>query len=58
MALAIIGMRVVEVLFFVGIVGSAVVIVISSIEDMHELFGKTEHAVTTIDETQGSAGTQ
>jgi hypothetical protein len=58
MALAIIGMRLVEVMFFVGIAGSAVVIVISSVEDMRELFGKTEHAVTTIDETQGSAGMQ
>lgn len=42
MALVIVGMRLLEVLFFVGIVGSAVVVAITSIEDMHELLGKNE----------------
>lgn len=40
MWLALIAMRVVEVLFFVGMVGSAVVVVISFFEDWKELFGK------------------
>lgn len=34
------GMRLLEVLFFAGLVGSAVVVVISFIEDGKELFGK------------------
>ncbi len=42
MAIAIFGMRLLEVLFFVGIVGSAVVVIITSFEDMHELLGKNE----------------
>jgi hypothetical protein len=50
MALAIFGMRVIEAMFFLGIAGSAIVIVISSIEDMRELFGKNEHTTTAIDE--------
>jgi hypothetical protein len=33
-------MRVVEVLFFIGLAGSAVVVVISFIEDCQEIFGK------------------
>lgn len=40
MALVLIAMRFLEVLFFVGLAGSAVVIVISFIEDSRELFGK------------------
>jgi hypothetical protein len=36
------GMRLLEVMFFVGIVGSAVVVLITSFEDMYELFGPTE----------------
>jgi len=36
------GMRLLEVIFFTGIVGSAVVVLITSFEDMHELFGKSE----------------
>jgi hypothetical protein len=36
------GMRLLEVIFFVGILGSAVVVLITSFEDMHELFGKSE----------------
>jgi len=39
MELAIFAMRVLEVLFFVGLAGSAVVVVISFIEDAKELFG-------------------
>jgi hypothetical protein len=33
-------MRLIEVLFFAGIAGSAVVVVISFIEDVHELLGE------------------
>ena len=40
MHLAILGMRVLEVMFFVGLVGSTVVVIISFIEDGKELFGK------------------
>jgi hypothetical protein len=42
MGLAIFAMRVLEVMFFVGLVGSAVVVLISFIEDGKELFGKDE----------------
>ena len=42
MLLVLFGMRLLEVMFFVGIVGSAIVVLITSIEDMHELFGKSE----------------
>lgn len=44
MFLVLFGMRLLEVMFFVGIVGSAVVVLITSFEDMHELFGKSEEA--------------
>ena len=40
MHLAILGMRVLEVMFFVGLIGSTVVVIISFIEDGKELFGK------------------
>jgi hypothetical protein len=40
MILAILGMRLLEVMFFVGIVGSAVVVLLSFVEDWKELFGK------------------
>ncbi len=33
-------MRLLEVMFFVGIVGSAVVVLLSFVEDWKELFGK------------------
>jgi hypothetical protein len=36
------GMRLLEVIFFIGIVGSAVVVLITSFEDMHELLGSSE----------------
>jgi hypothetical protein len=37
---AIFFMRLIEVLFFAGIAGSSVVVVISFIEDIHELLGE------------------
>jgi hypothetical protein len=40
MAIAIFGMRVLEVMFFVGLAGSSIVVVISFVEDAVELFGK------------------
>ena len=40
MALAILGMRILEFMFFVGLIGSAVVVLISFVEDGKELFGK------------------
>ena len=42
MQLAIFAMRVLEVMFFVGLVGSSVVVLISFVEDGKELFGKDE----------------
>lgn len=38
--LAILGMHILETMFFVGLAGSAIVIVISFIEDGKELFGE------------------
>ena len=40
MFLALYGMRLLEALFFAGLVGSAVVVLISFVEDGKELFGK------------------
>lgn len=40
MGLAIFAMRVLEILFFLGMAGSAVVIIISFVEDWKELFQK------------------
>jgi hypothetical protein len=40
MAIALFAMRALEVLFFVGLAGSTVVILISFVEDGKELFGK------------------
>ncbi|MGA3033445.1 MAG: hypothetical protein ABSD70_09180 [Terracidiphilus sp.] len=40
MILAIAAIRVLEVMFFAGLAGSAVVVLISFIEDGKELFGK------------------
>jgi hypothetical protein len=42
MQFAIFAMRVLEVMFFVGLVGSSVVVLISFVEDGKELFGKDE----------------
>ena len=40
MQLAIFAMRTLEVMFFTGLVGSAIVVLISFVEDAKELFGK------------------
>jgi len=40
MQLAIFAMRVLELMFFVGLVGSAIVVLISFFEDAKELFGE------------------
>ena len=40
MALGMLAMHILEVMFFVGMAGSAVVVVISFIEDAQELFGE------------------
>ncbi len=40
MVLAVFFIRLLEVLFFVGLVGSAVVVLISFFEDFKELFGE------------------
>ena len=40
MLLAVAAMRVLEVMFFLGLIGSAVVVLISFVEDGKELFGK------------------
>ena len=42
MILAIFAMRVLETLFFLGLVGSSIVVIISFIEDGKELFGEDE----------------
>jgi hypothetical protein len=39
MLLAIIGLRLLEIMFFVGLIGSTIVVLISFIEDGKELFG-------------------
>jgi hypothetical protein len=39
MILAILTMRLLEIIFFAGLVGSAIVVLISFIEDGKELFG-------------------
>jgi hypothetical protein len=40
MIVALLFMRLLEAMFFVGLVGSAVVVVISFVEDGKELFGR------------------
>jgi hypothetical protein len=40
MHVAVFAMRVLELMFFVGMAGSAIVILISFVEDAKELFGK------------------
>lgn len=40
MSIAILGMRILETMFFVGLVGSAIVVIISFIEDAKELVGE------------------
>jgi hypothetical protein len=39
MQIAILGMRLLEVMFFIGLLGSTVVVLISFVEDAKELFG-------------------
>jgi cell division protein FtsL len=46
MPIVLFGMRLLEVLFFVGIVGSAVVVVMATWEDIQEITRKTEHGQT------------
>jgi cell division protein FtsL len=43
MSVILFGMRLLEVLFFVGIAGSAIVVVIATVEDIRELLTKTKH---------------
>ena len=40
MVLAVFLMRLLEVMFFVGLAGSAIVVLISFVEDFKELFGE------------------
>lgn len=40
MPLAVFFMRLLELMFFIGLVGSAVVVLISFVEDFKELFGE------------------
>ena len=40
MVLAKLGIRVLEVMFFLGLIGSSIVVLISFFEDGKELFGK------------------
>jgi hypothetical protein len=42
MVLAMFAMRVLEVMFFLGLIGSSVVVLISFVEDGKELIGKDE----------------
>ena len=42
MQIALIAMRVLEAMFFVGLAGSAIVVVVSFVEDGKELFSKEE----------------
>jgi hypothetical protein len=42
MHLAIFAMRVLDAMFFVGLLGSSLVVLISFVEDAKELFGKDE----------------
>jgi hypothetical protein len=36
------GFRSLALLFFVGLIGSSIVVAISFVEDLHELFGREE----------------
>lgn len=40
MSLAVFAIRLVEVLFFFGLIGSAIVVAVTFVEDARELFGK------------------
>jgi cell division protein FtsL len=43
MSVILFGMRLLEVMFFVGIVGSAIVVVMATGEDIRELATRTKH---------------
>jgi hypothetical protein len=43
MSVILFGMRLLEVMFFTGIAGSAVVVLMASVEDARELFSKSDH---------------
>ena len=45
MILAVAAIRVLEAMFFLGMIGSAVVVLISFVEDGKELFGKDKFAL-------------
>jgi hypothetical protein len=40
LSIAIVAMRLLELMFFVGLVGSTIVVLISFVEDAKELFGE------------------
>lgn len=40
LSIAILGMKLLEAMFFVGLVGSTIVVLISFVEDAKELFGE------------------
>jgi hypothetical protein len=42
MIVAVVAMRVLEAMFFLGLIGSSIVVLISFVEDGKELFGKDE----------------
>jgi hypothetical protein len=42
MHLALLGMRLLELMFFLGLIGSAIVVLISFVEDGKELFSKED----------------
>lgn len=50
MSVVLFGMRLLEIMFFVGIAGSAIVVTIATAEDMRELFSKTKH-ISSAEET-------
>jgi len=51
MFIALLGMRLLEVMFFTGIIGSAVVVIITSVQDVQELFESDEHHAVAGDQT-------
>ncbi len=51
MALALFGMRLLEIIFFIGVAGSSIVVVLSFVEDLQELFGADELPGSAVDKT-------
>lgn len=51
MGLIVFAMKVMEVVFFVGLIGSAVIVIISFIEDGKELIGKDEPPSSATEQT-------